>query len=150
MGNAHNICSTYLLRNTDINASDDNGCTYGGLHPCVITDDFLCNANDLCGTGYLCDSNKLCNAHNICNTDINASDDNGCTYGGFHFCAITNDDHGQQLRPLIIDFVGRQQAAVMGLHRRFCKPSCNVTSSWDPLTNSSSFDASNIVRLAHG
>merc|ERR1712217_590626 len=110
---------------------DDNGCTYGGLHPCVITDDFLCNAHNLCST-YL-----------LRNTNLNASDDNGCTYGGLHFCAITSDDHeqqlrllitgddhGQQLRPLIIDFVGKQQAAVMGLHRRLCKPNCNVISSW--------------------
>merc|ERR1711972_346030 len=90
------------------------------------------NASDNSGSAYL-----------LRNTDLNANDDNGCTYGGLHFCAITgddheqqlrllitSDDHWQQLRPLIIDFVGEQQAAVMGLRRRLCKPSFHVISSW--------------------
>merc|ERR1711972_146252 len=67
------------------NANNDNGSTYGGLHPCVITDDFLFNANDLCGTGYLCDT------YLVRSTDVNASDDIGCTYGGLHPCVITDD-----------------------------------------------------------
>merc|ERR1712066_426560 len=116
-GTGYNLCDTCLLRSTDVNAGDDNGCTYGGLHPCLITDDFLFNANNLCGTGY-----NLCDTYLLRSTDVN-----GCTYGGLHPCVITDDDHGQQLRPLINDYVRRQQAAVMGLHRRFCDASCNVT-----------------------
>merc|ERR1712139_380930 len=97
-GTGHFLCvtnvirHTYLIRSTDVNASDNNGCTYGGLHPCIITDDFLCSANNLCGTGhFLCVTNILCDTYLIRSTDVNASDNNGCTYGGLHPCIITDD-----------------------------------------------------------
>merc|ERR1711982_149247 len=71
------------------------------------------------------------------------SDDNVCTFGGLNsgaitddnLCTIADDDHGQQLRPLISDSVKRQQAAVMGLQQSFF---CIR------------FDTSSIIKLAHG